>query len=216
MTRSRALLSATLAAGLAATGPCGVDARATVIPEGVRVAGLDVGGLSPSAAAERIEAAFGDRLRAPIRVRAAGHRSTLTARLARLRFDPLRSALRADRAARRAADPSTVDVQPWVRFSESRLRAFARRVARPVARRPRNARLRYSVTRLSIRPARAGYDIDRRACVDASPPRSATPPRGESCAPHGARSSRMSAGVTCWPATAPWSRSTAAASAYAS
>jgi len=163
MTRSRVLLSATLAAGLAATGACGVDARATVIPEGVRVAGLEVGGLAPSAAAERIEAAFGDRLRERIQVRAAGHRRTLSARFARLRFDALRSALRADRAARRAADPSTVDVQPWVGFSEARLRAFVRRVARAVARRPRDARLRYSVTRLSIRPARAGYDIDRRA-----------------------------------------------------
>jgi lipoprotein-anchoring transpeptidase ErfK/SrfK len=162
MTRSRALLSATIAAGLAATGPCGADADATVIPEGVRVAGLEVGGLTPSAAAERIEAAFGDRLRAPIRVRAAGHRRTLTARFVRLRFDPLRSALRADRAARRAADPSTVDVRPWVSFSWERLRAFVRRVARPVARRPRDARLRYSVTRLSIRRARAGYDIHRR------------------------------------------------------
>jgi lipoprotein-anchoring transpeptidase ErfK/SrfK len=80
-----------------------------------------------------------------------------------VRFDALRSALRAEHAARRAADPATVDVEPWVRFSEARLRVFVRRVARPVARRPRNARLRFAVTRLSIRPARAGYDIDRRA-----------------------------------------------------
>ena len=162
MTRSRAHFAPLLALTLCAVPPA-THAGATVIPEGVRVAGLDVGGLSIPAAAERIEAAFGERLRSSIRVRAAGHRRTLTARSARLRFDPLRSALRADLAARRAADPSTVDVQPWVSFSQARLRTFARRVARPVARRPRSARLRYSVTRVSVRPARVGYDIDRRA-----------------------------------------------------
>jgi lipoprotein-anchoring transpeptidase ErfK/SrfK len=162
MTRSRAHVTALLAVTLFAAPPA-TDAGATVIPEGARVAGLDVGGLSLPAAADRIEAAFGERLRSPIRVRAAGHRRTLTARFAHLRFDPLRSAWRADRAARRAADPSTVDVQPWVSFSEARLRTFTRRVARLVARRPRDARLRYSVTRVSIRPGRACYDIDRRA-----------------------------------------------------
>ena len=163
MTRSRALTGTALGIVLAATGACGADAGAAVIPEGARVAGLEVGGLSPSAAAGKIEAAFAHRLRAPVRVRAAGHRRTLTPRDARLRFDPLRSAWRAERAARRAADPSTVDVQPWVTFSEARLRAFVRRVARPVVQRPRDARLRFTVTRLSIRPARSGYDIDRKA-----------------------------------------------------
>ena len=130
MSRSRALLSATLAAGVTAAGPGGADAGATVIPQGARVAGVEVGGLSPSAAAERIEAALGDRLRAPIHVRAVGHRRTLTARVAGVRFNALRSALRAEQAARRAADPSTADVEPWVTFSEARLRQFVRRVAR--------------------------------------------------------------------------------------
>jgi lipoprotein-anchoring transpeptidase ErfK/SrfK len=94
---------------VATTGACSTDAEATGLPAGVRVAGLDVQGLSVTAAADRIEAAFGRQLRSRIRVRAAGHRRAATARFLRLRFDPLRSA----------------------------------------------------VTRVSIRPARVGYDIDR-------------------------------------------------------
>jgi lipoprotein-anchoring transpeptidase ErfK/SrfK len=161
MPRSRPLLVAHLVVLLAVAGACSADAEATPIPAGVRVAGLDVGGLSVAAAAERIEATFGRRLRAPIRVRAAGHRRAATAGLLHLRFDPLRSAQRAERAARGSTDPASVDVPLWVTFSEARLRRFVRRVARSVSRRPRNARLRFSVTRVSIRPARVGYDIDR-------------------------------------------------------
>jgi lipoprotein-anchoring transpeptidase ErfK/SrfK len=163
MSRSRSLLIAPLVALVAAIGACSADAEATGLPAGVRVAGLDVGGLSVAEAADRIEAAFGRQLRSPVRVRAAGHRRAATARFLRLRFDPLRSAQRAERAARRAADPASVDVPPWVTFSHKRVGTFVRRVARPVARRARNARLRHSVTRVSIRPARAGYDIDRAA-----------------------------------------------------
>jgi lipoprotein-anchoring transpeptidase ErfK/SrfK len=163
MPRSRPLLIAHLVVLLAATSACSADAKATAIPSGVRVAGVDVGGLSVTAAAERIEADFGRRLRSPIRVRAAGHRRVATTRFLRLRFDALRSARRAERAARSTADPASVDVRPWVTFSEARLRTFVRRVARPVTRRPRDARLRFSVTRVSIRPARVGFDIDRTA-----------------------------------------------------
>ena len=158
------LVTVTLALAAAALLPADAHARDPVIPHGAHVAGLDVGGLPLSVAAERIEAAFGDRLRSRVRVRAAGHRRALTARRAKLRFDPLRSARRANIAARRAApDATDVDVRPWVRYGARRVRAFVRRVEKPIARRPRDARLRYTVTRLSIRPARAGYDIDRRA-----------------------------------------------------
>jgi lipoprotein-anchoring transpeptidase ErfK/SrfK len=54
-------------------------------------------------------------------------------------------------------------VQPWVRYDRDRVAAFVRRVARPIARQPRDAQLRFAVTRVAVRPASVGYDIDRRA-----------------------------------------------------
>lgn len=162
MTRSSLVLTlALMTLATVALAACEADARDPVIPSGAHVAGVEVGGLPLSLAAERIEAAFGDRLDEPIRVRAAGHRRSLTVERAGIRFDPLRSARRANIAARRAADPTTVDVQPWVSYDEQGVRAFVAQVARPVARRPRDARLRFAVTRLLVRSGRAGYDIDR-------------------------------------------------------
>jgi lipoprotein-anchoring transpeptidase ErfK/SrfK len=133
-----------------------------VIPAGARVAGLDVGGRRLSEAAALIDKRFAVRLRSPLHVRAAGRVRTLTADSVGLRFDALRSARRANIAARRAGDPATVNVRLWVRYSDERLARFVSRVASVVARRPRNARLRYVVSRLAIRGGRAGYDIDRR------------------------------------------------------
>jgi hypothetical protein len=162
------LLAVAVLCGSALVGAACADAEAPgsatrdpVIPPGASVAGLDVGGRSLSEAAALIEDVMGDRLRSPIEVRAAGHRRTLRARSIRLRFDALRSARRANIAARRS-EGQPVDVQPWLRYSERRLARFVRRLARPVTRRPRNARVRLSVTRISVRRARAGHGIDRR------------------------------------------------------
>lgn len=51
---------------------------------------------------------------------------------------------------------------PWIRYSDRALKRFVRRVTAPVARPPRNARLRLAVTKFTVRRGRAGYDIDRR------------------------------------------------------
>jgi lipoprotein-anchoring transpeptidase ErfK/SrfK len=159
-----ALVASGVAGLIAASGDAST-AHNPVIPAGAHVAGLDIGGRNLTEAAELIESEFADRLDAPIQVRVAGRRRTLTPRAADLRFDALRSARRANIAARRAVargdDPATVDVQPWVRFSHHRVNRFVRRVAAVVHRRGRNARLRFSVTKLAIRRGRYGYDIDR-------------------------------------------------------
>jgi lipoprotein-anchoring transpeptidase ErfK/SrfK len=137
-----------------------------VIPVGARVAGLDVGGRSLSEAAELIESEFAVGLDKPVHVRVGGRRRTLTTAAVDLHFDALRSARRANIAARRAVqrgdDPATVDVQPWVRFSRLRVNRFVRRVAAVVHRPARNARLRFTVTKLAIRRGREGRDIKRR------------------------------------------------------
>jgi hypothetical protein len=158
------MLAAVVVGSIAVIGAASAN-HDPVIPAGARVAGLDVGGRMLSDAAELIDEEFAVRLRRPIHVRVAGRRRTLTASAVDLRFDALRSARRANIAARRAVrrgdDPASVDVEPWVRFSRLRVDRFAKRVAAVVRRPARNARLRVTVTKLAIRPGRAGRDIRR-------------------------------------------------------
>ena len=156
-----ALLTASACSDLASSGDADT-VHDPVIPAGASVAGVDVGGRTLREAADLLADRLGDRVRAPIHVRAAGHRFTLTARGARLEFDALRSARRANIAARRAGG-APVDVLPWIRYRRSQVSRFVRRVARPVTRKARDAELRFAVTRLAIRPARPGHDIDRDA-----------------------------------------------------
>ena len=159
-----ATLSVLLGIVLLAT-PAASAAYDPVIPGGAKVGGVDVGGLTLSQAAVRLEAELAPRLLRPIEVRAAGHRRTLTPRFARLEFDAGRSARRANIAARRTPlSPDGlrhVDVQPWISYDEDRLDAFTRRVQRPVAVRARDARLRFSVTRLKRVRSREGARISR-------------------------------------------------------
>jgi lipoprotein-anchoring transpeptidase ErfK/SrfK len=142
-----------VAGSIAAIGDA-AEVHDPVIPAGARVGGVEVGGRRLSEAAALVDATFAARLRSPIHVRVAGRTRTVTMKSLRFRFDALRSARRANIAARRAADPATVNVRPWVRYSDKELTRFVSRVARVVA--------RLTVTRLSMRPGRAGRDIDRR------------------------------------------------------
>ena len=110
------MLAAIVAGSIAAIGAASAT-HDPIIPAGARVAGLDVGGRTLSEAAELIDEEFAVRLRRPVHVRLAGRRRTLTAGAVDLRFDALRSARRANIAARRAvrggADPADVNVAPW-------------------------------------------------------------------------------------------------------
>jgi lipoprotein-anchoring transpeptidase ErfK/SrfK len=126
-------------------------AHAQTIPAGARVAGLDVGGLNVDAAAARIESAFGPRLRSTLEVRVGGRHLHLTDRGGGLALD-------ATETARRALAGG--DVQPVVR---ARLDAFLDRLERAGTREPRDAELRYTVTKLKIASARDGLRLDRAA-----------------------------------------------------
>ena len=158
------MLSAALGAGLLIV-PAASAAYDPMISGGAKVAGVDVGGLTLTEAAAKLEAEIGAGMRQPVEVRAAGHRRTLTPRFTRLEFDALRSARRANIAASRTELSEDglrhVDVEPWVAYDEARLNAFTRRVQRPVARPARNARLRFTVTRMKSVSARGGYTISR-------------------------------------------------------
>ncbi len=137
------------------------DGRAAgdpLIPPGTRIAGLDVGGQPAGQVVPHVDAAFGRHLLAPVEVRVGAHHLHLTAQFARLRFDAARS-------VQRAARTGPGDVAPWVRYDADRVTRFVDRVARAIARKPRDATLKYTVTRLKARRSRNGYSIDRRALL---------------------------------------------------
>ncbi len=110
--------------------------------------GVDAGGHTIAAAAAQIEAEFGARVRSPLEVRVGGHRLHLVGA----------ATLDAVASARAAAEPG--EVAPGVNVDEQRLKAFLDRDKRKRTRKPRNARLRYTVTRLKVVRPRDGLRVD--------------------------------------------------------
>jgi lipoprotein-anchoring transpeptidase ErfK/SrfK len=138
-----------LLAALAFAAPACAQSPAT-LPAGASVAGLDVSGLTVEAAAARIESAFGPRLRSTLEVRVGGRRLQLTARGGGLALDARASAQRALALGG--------DVKPVV---TARLDAFVDRLERAGTREPRDAKLRYTVTKLKVARERDGLRLDR-------------------------------------------------------
>jgi hypothetical protein len=138
-----------LLAALAFAAPACAQSPAT-LPAGASVAGLDVSGLTVEAAAARIESAFGRRLRSTLEVRVGGRRLHLTARGGGLALDARASAQRALALGG--------DVKPVV---TARLDAFVDRLERAGTREPRDAKLRYTVTKLKVARERDGLRLDR-------------------------------------------------------
>ena len=136
------------------------SAQTPTVPAGASVAGLDVGGLTVDAAAARIEAAFGPRLRSTLEVRVGGRHLHLTSRGGGLTLDARASAERALAAGG--------DVKPVV---TANLDDFLDRLERAGTREPRDAKLRYTVTKLKVAQARDGLRLERdaaRAAVEAA------------------------------------------------
>ena len=131
------------------------------IANGVTSAGQDVSGLTVAEAAETLRGTFGERLRRSITVRASGLTWRLTSRKAQVRFDALASASRALNAGR-TAQGSPVDVPLAVKYSNARVERFAGRIDRRLRRKPRDARLSISVTRVRVLHSRRGRDLDGR------------------------------------------------------
>lgn len=132
------------------------------IAAGVTAAGQDVSGLTVQEAAARLQGAYGAQLqRGSVTVAAAGLTWTLTADAARVRFDAPASARRALDAGR-GAHGAPIDVPLAVGYSKARVERFAGRVDRRLRRKPRDAQLRVSLTRVSVTRSRRGRDIDGR------------------------------------------------------
>jgi lipoprotein-anchoring transpeptidase ErfK/SrfK len=150
-----------------------------VIPVGAKAAGLDIGGLTLSDAADRLAGAFSFPLGQPIEVRVARHRRVLRPADIGFYFDPYKTARRANIAAKAATveedGDHDVDVPLHVTYDRDALAAFTVRVDRGSDVTPRNAHVRFKLNRMVLRRARMGWSIDERALADRLDPLLADP-----------------------------------------
>ena len=134
------------------------SAEDQVIAPGVTAGGVDVGGLNVESAAAKLDAALRRRVERAVVVRSGGRTLRLEAAEARIAFDTLRTAKRAYYAGRDKG-PGT-EVALALSHSAGAVRAFAERVDREVSRRPRDASVRITLTRLFLRRGHAGRTIN--------------------------------------------------------
>jgi lipoprotein-anchoring transpeptidase ErfK/SrfK len=137
------------------------------IPLGVKAAGQDVGNLTLSEAALVLEQRFAGAMGTTVEVRVAGRRFRAPMRSLDLKFDPLRTARRANIAGR-ATPPAPdgthpVDVPLYVTFSDEKLTKFAVKVDRKTRIRARNAKVQITLTKLIRTKARVGRSLDAAA-----------------------------------------------------
>jgi lipoprotein-anchoring transpeptidase ErfK/SrfK len=143
-----------------------------VIANGIRVAGIDVGGLSASTARKRLARAF-TPLQRPLVLRYPHGRLVVTARRAEVRVDTAGLVARAVALSHgswflpRAWDELTgsnvnANVQPRVEYSRSAVRRVVRELQRRIDRRQRNATLAPTFDRLIVRKGRPGVAVAAR------------------------------------------------------
>lgn len=153
-----------MAAGLS-TAPAG--AQEDVVPPGVSVGGVSVGGLTPAAAAQRIDLAIARPLARRLTIAVGRRRFSLLPRDAGVRVDARALADQAYREGRRRAGPvgtAAFDLPVRVVPARGAAAALVERVAAGVRVPARNSRLIFSLRR--IRASRA-YPGRRLAGLDA-------------------------------------------------
>ncbi len=148
------------------------SSRDNLIAPGVRVAGVDVGGLRSSAARDRLRARLARRLERRVAVHVAGQRFLLTPGRASVVADVdgmVRAAVDRSRAGWlggrvwRNLTGGRIDdeLSAQVNYSSVAVRQFARRVARAVDRPPRDAAVRFATASLPAVPSQTGLRLDR-------------------------------------------------------
>jgi lipoprotein-anchoring transpeptidase ErfK/SrfK len=174
----RALVAISCVLVLAAAGGAGILAWADHrsqdrLAAGLRVAGVDVGGLPPAAAVRRLERRVGVPARRPARVRVAGRSFELTAARAGVDVDLHGAVDRADAAGRRGSflergwreltggqvrhdEPAPVTVD------RRAVRHFVSGIAVALGRRPVDARMDIEVDRVRVSPSRHGRRLAAR------------------------------------------------------
>ncbi|HEV3000819.1 MAG TPA: L,D-transpeptidase/peptidoglycan binding protein [Solirubrobacteraceae bacterium] len=145
------------------------------IAEGVRVEGVDVGGLTTGEALGRVHARLRPSATRPVRVRVDGERFTLSARTAGMTLglkDAIERAYEAGRGGNlvtrgwRSLTGGEVDhdERTEVKVDRDRVRAFVNHVHANVSRAPVDAQLTLQVDRVAVSEAKAGRRLaDREA-----------------------------------------------------
>jgi len=128
------------------------------IKPGVTAGGVDIANLTVLEAAQKLKISATPGLRAkPIVLGVAGKQRKLTGEQAKLLVNGTKTAQAA------LALPAAGDVPLVVSHSEKAVAAFVAKIARSVRRAPRNATLRITLRRLSVRRSKPGRGLDVRA-----------------------------------------------------
>jgi lipoprotein-anchoring transpeptidase ErfK/SrfK len=159
--------SLTLAVALAALAPAAATAQTPTgeprIPPGTRAGGQDIGNLTLSEAAAKLDGVFGAAFARPVEVRVAGRRFTVSGRDVGFAWDPLRTARRANIAAgaapRNPDGTVTVDVALARAVDARKLAAKVAAIDKASTKPARNATVRISLRHVRPRPGRAGASL---------------------------------------------------------
>jgi lipoprotein-anchoring transpeptidase ErfK/SrfK len=166
------VLAVFVATAVLAAGAWAYDSsRDDLIAEGVRVGGVDVGGLRADAARERLRARLQAKLERPVRVAVAGRRFRLTAERSGLVVDldgMVDAAVGRSRSgglpARlwRGLAGSSVEAELPAKadYSRAAVERFVRRVKRAVDRPARSAEVKLSTVSLPTIPSRTGLKLN--------------------------------------------------------
>jgi lipoprotein-anchoring transpeptidase ErfK/SrfK len=134
-----------------------------VIPPGAKAGGLDVGGLTLSAAAAKLDATFAAPLAQDIQVRVAGKRFTLANKDLGFTFDSLKTARRANVAARAVAPAPdgtvATDVPLAATLTSAKLAAQVARIDAATTQPARDATVRITLRHMRVRKARPGASL---------------------------------------------------------
>ena len=145
--------------------------RRDTIAKGVKIAGIDVGGMSTKTAAAKVRSDLKSRLQQPIVVAYAKRRFTLHPSTARVDYDIQATV---DEAISRSREGNIIgrtwrsitggsvnaDLAPKVRYSRQVVNRFVEGVGKELNRAPQDATLNYSASGLERVPGRDGLSVN--------------------------------------------------------
>lgn len=158
----------------------GLLASGADVPDGTRVRGVDIGGLSRSQAKEKLDKELGETWASPLKVRIGDHSSTIDARAAGFWLD---SEATVARAAPQRSGPLTVighlfaseerEIEPVTGMDGSKARAVLAKTAKEYDRKAREGAVTFHEGKPVVVQPRSGQslDVDRSlAALDAADP----------------------------------------------
>jgi lipoprotein-anchoring transpeptidase ErfK/SrfK len=147
------------------------SSRRNVIASGIKLGGIDIGGLTVAQARARVRSAYRRRAQQPLVARFGGRRFVLVPASAHVAVD-VDGGVAAALAQTRSADIFTrtwrsltggridAELDPQVSFSQAAVAAFVSRIARKLDRPARDASVSYAGGSLDAVPSRIGLSVD--------------------------------------------------------